>query len=670
MTIEARRLSRGVGASLLTLALFLIAAVPIASADTIYPDNKITGTSFDSGLDGWTEFTNDCILIDLLGLELGVPVNPTVCSPHTGHSAGHGTPPGSLEQSSEQAVSAQVLGEAVGLVRGTATALSPVFTVPTGGPATFTVDRRFSVEAVLPLGLTDAPVQFNYNFFLIDQASPGTPYTLDGDTVLRNRGNQSPAFTGHGPIPIPAGVVQSGHSYRIAVTTTFRATPQLLSLIAAIYTARAQYDNVRLRVQDGTPTFGPATAITDPATEITATTATLNGRTNAQGLDSTYRFRYDDDADFANDATDPTDDIQTAAFNAGNRTDQQPRSRDIAGLTACTNYFFRIEATTDGEDGPAPGGIGATLSFRTDCAPSVTTLPVNGIGTTTAQFNSAINPEVFREEGPLTTYVYEYRVNGSAAAFSTSPAGAPISGGRRVVSPNGVPITGLAADTTYEVRVVATNYVGTTTGNLVLFTTAHVAVDGEDGEDGEDGADGAPGATGPQGPAGGTGPQGPAGNTGATGPVGPRGPQGTQPSISSEILNLVSGDPRALIRIDATRLSVPRRGRNIGRVRVKIFCRGIAVQTCSGQVKVRSLNPINPASFGFPSKPARRVTFATAPLQLDKTKVGFAILDFNAQRRSVLRRHRSVRSTVIVSVIDANNNRQNVRKTVTVVLGR
>jgi hypothetical protein len=132
----------------------------------------------------------------------------------------------------------------------------------------------------------------------------------------------------------------------------------------------------------------------------------------------------------------------------------------------------------------------------------------------------------------------------------------------------------------------------------------------------------------------------------------------------------VSGDPRALIRIDATRISVPNKGRNIGRVRVKIFCRGIAVQTCSGQVKVRSLNPINPASFGFPSKPKRRVTFATDSVQLDKTKVGFAILDFNAQRRSVLRRQRSVRSTVIVSVIDANNNRQNVRKTVTVVLGR
>ncbi len=47
-------------------------------------------------------------------------------------------------------------------------------------------------------------------------------------------------------------------------------------------------------------------------------------------------------------------------------------------------------------------------------------------------------------------------------------------------------------------------------------------------------------------------------------------------------------------------------------------------------------------------------------------KVGFAIFDFNAQRRSVLRRESPVRAEVIVTVIDANNNRQNVRKTVTI----
>jgi hypothetical protein len=110
------------------------------------------------------------------------------------------------------------------------------------------------------------------------------------------------------------------------------------------------------------------------------------------------------------------------------------------------------------------------------------------------------------------------------------------------------------------------------------------------------------------------------------------------------------------------------RGRDIGRVRVAIFCRRIAVRTCSGNMKVRTVAKINPASVG--SRPKRRVTFSTSPVQLDVGKKGFAILEFNAQRRAVLRRVGSSRVTIIVTVIDANNNRQNVRRTARVVSGR
>ena len=525
MTLEAHRLSRGVGACLLALALIMLAAVPAAHADTIYPDNKITGTSFDSGLDGWIEFDNHCDLVtlgDTVLLDLAAP--DPLCDPRTDHAAGIGTPPGSLEQRSEQAASASVLGSAIGVIRGRSTALSPVFTVPVGGPATFTVDRHFMIDALLPVGLGAEPARIGYQFLLVDQAG-GTPLVLDGDTIEIDRGSTSPAspFTGHGPISLPPGSVQSGHSYRIQLTTTFRANPAgLATAIAALFTMRAQYDNVRLRVQDGTPTFGPATAITDPATNITATTATLNGRTNAQGLPSTYRFRYDDDADFADDATDATDDIATDAFNAGSRTDEQPRSRGISGLTACTTYYFRIEAQTVDSDGPAAGGIGETLSFRTDCAPTVETLPAVA-GAESAVLNSAINPEVFMTTGPQTTYVYEYREKGTEP-WLVSAAGAPISGGRRVVQPNSVVISGLKKDTTYEARVAATNYVGPTTDPTpVEFTTL---ADGEQGPAGPTGPVGPTGPGGPAGPAGPQGGQGPAGANGAPGPSGPAGPAG------------------------------------------------------------------------------------------------------------------------------------------------
>ena len=50
MTIEARRAFRGVSGALLALALVLLATVPVAQADTIYPDNVITGSDFNNGL--------------------------------------------------------------------------------------------------------------------------------------------------------------------------------------------------------------------------------------------------------------------------------------------------------------------------------------------------------------------------------------------------------------------------------------------------------------------------------------------------------------------------------------------------------------------------------------------------------------------------------------------
>ena len=125
-----------------------------------------------------------------------------------------------------------------------------------------------------------------------------------------------------------------------------------------------------------------------------------------------------------------------------------------------------------------------------------------------------------------------------------------------------------------------------------------------------------------------------------------------------------------MIRIDAKRIAVPMTGRNKGRVRVRIYCRSIAVRTCSGTMKVRTLEKINPAGFGFPARPARRVTWETTPVQLDVRKVGFAILTFPTQRLSLLQRIGRARSEAIVSVIDADNNRQNVRKALTVVRGK
>lgn len=637
MTIEARRLQRGVCATLFALALILIAAVPIARADTIYPDNVLTGSHFTTGLahppggSGWTAFENKCTL--LLGL---VPVNdPVTCNADTTHAAGIGTPPGSLQQGYQPPADGlhPLLFSATTIARSSNFTIGPNLPGATG-TTTWQFDRRADVQALINLESYAV-----YTFTLVDVTNGGTRQELFKER-LDDSDNVFAGWLNEGLPP-----VVPGHTYYIELETVF----QTAILTAALQKTIVNFDNLRLRVEDGTPGFKQPTVVTLPADQITGTSARLNGTVNARGLPTTFTYTYGTDENLAGGTT-------IGPFNGGSLTTSVSRPRTIDGLTACTEYFFRIAATNP--EGSAEGSI---RSFKTDCKPSATTLPVTGIGATAATFNSRINPN-----GPETKYFYEYGTVASAVFTDRVPAAGDelvLAAGRSDVAPNSYPVDGLTPETDYNMRVVAENALGVTFGNTVTFRTAGT------------GAQGPPGATGPQGPAGAQGAPGPAGTPGAPGrpgapgPAGPPGPAGTGGS-GGPVIDLDSSSRLAMIRIDATTLRVPRSGRNKGRVRVRIFCRRVAVRTCSGNMKVRSVNKIRPQSFGFPVRPRRRVTWSTDAVQLDVGKVGFAILNFNNQRLSVLRRARRVRSQVIVSVIDANNNRQNVRKTVTVLLGR
>ncbi|MEY2515442.1 MAG: hypothetical protein QOJ89_2800 [bacterium] len=630
MMIEARRAYRGVSGALLALTLVLLATVPVAQADTIYPDNVITGSAFTTGLanpggSSWATDadSNHCTL--LLGL---IPDNePATCNVDTTHDAGIGTPPGSMRQSYEPVAT----GLSPLLFDATTTATSSPFTIGpiTGGASgktTFQFDRRADVQAIL-----DGDSSARYTFTLIDVTGGGNVRSQLFQEDLNDNDND---FRGQLNDLMPN--VTPGHTYRIEISTTFRTA----FISVALQKTIVNFDNIRLRVVDGTATFGEPGAITDPADDITGTSATLNGRTNARGLDSTYVFHY------GTQATGPLTNT-IGPFSAGTGTTFQARSRPITGLTACTRYYFEIEATNS--QGTTNGG---RLALDTACKPDAVTLAVM-TSPDAATFSSSINPRSLD-----TTYYYEYGTVASGAFGSRIPLATDpqltIPAGTRAVAPNSYPVGGLTKQTAYQVRVVAFNDAGSTTGNVVQFTTpgtGDTGAPGTNGTNGTNGTDGAPGA------------QGPAGTTGSSGPAGPAGPKGATGSAGTagKVLNINTGDPRALIRIYGQSISVPRKGRNVGRVRVRIFCRTIAELTCSGAMKVRSVNPIAPQSFGFPAKAKRRVTFATDAVQLDVGKVGYAILQFNAQRRSVLRREKSVSSTVIVTVIDAANNRQNVR---------
>jgi hypothetical protein len=646
MTIEARRIPRGVSATLLALAFILIAAVPSAMADTIYPINKLSGASFDNGsADGFSSAADSCTLLPNL---LPITLPGVVCGVQntTNPTDGAGLPaatPGSIQSEFSAVADGLAIIPPLTLLRGNGTFRSAPFAVSGSGQGRLTWDRRALINALIAIGGTG-----NYTFFLVDDTT-STTTSLAFEQLTRNV-LLKPVDTGWQTLAAPNTVaVVAGRTYHLEIRTVF--TDQVLTAAENTFTFR--FDNIRFRVADGTGTFVSApTVFTDDATNIGCVTpstptgcdATLNGKVRPEGLFTTYQFRYGPAANNLNTVTPPG--------AVGDQTTLQPISRRVTGLAPCTTYFFRIEATNS-----VGTSVGVVKSFSTDCKPTATTLAVDAIGPTAAQFNARINPQ-----GLATTYHYDYRVKGTTT-FAQSPDGAAIPAGiRNDTAPNGVPVSGLTKLTTYEVEVVATNALGTTRGGIVEFTTPNDGPQGPQGIQGAQGDVGATGAPGANGVNGAPGAQGP------TGPAGARGPQGTTPNLGSSIQDLLSTNKLAMIRIDATRLKVPMSGRDIGRVRVQIFCRPIAVRTCSGNMKVRSINKINPASTG--TRPLRRVTFATDAVQLDVRKIGFGILSFNAQRRAVIRRQRSIRATVIVSVIDANNNRQNVRRDVTIVPGR
>jgi len=542
MTAKARRIPHGVIAGLVALALTLTAAVPIAMADTTYPG---TGT-FTEGADGYASADTRCTLLPNL---LPILSPDVLCEVTNTHSATLGHPPGSLVSEFRSVVNGLAIIPPLSIFEGSGTLRSPSFRATAAGPATVYFDRRGLLNALLSLN-----GEATYTFVLVNETTsserPLATETITANTLLSEFDTGWQSMTSAPTVPIVAD-----QTYRLEIRTHFKQGV----LQAAQGTFKLFFDNVRLRVADGTKD-GPF-AVTEAVSPFTDTTAQFNGAVNPRGFPTTFHYEYSKDTTF-----------------------------------------------------PANATVAVPVPDR------------------------------------------------------------PVGSQNRYVRPLSESVVGLTPNTTYYVRIVAQNANGRTAGNAVSFTTALTSGPGPQGPPGPAGPPGPTGPGGPQGEQGipgQTGPpgtQGPAGAPGPQGGPGPAGPPGQTPNIGSSIQDLLSTNKLAMIRIDATRLRVPMSGRYTGRVRVQIFCRRIAVRTCSGNMKVRTRNKINPASVG--RRTPRRVTWSTDAVQLDVGKVGFAILNFNAQRRAVLRRSGSVRSTVIVSVIDAENNRQNVRRDVTVVAGR
>jgi uncharacterized protein (TIGR02145 family) len=202
------------------------------------------------------------------------------------------------------------------------------------------------------------------------------------------------------------------------------------------------------------------TAVTLAPSDITLTSATLNGNVNPNHLSTSVTFEYGTTIDYGNNI------IAIQNPVAGDSVSRV--SISLTGLTAGTDYNFRIKTIND-----LGTTYGENLTFKT-LLPEVNTLPATDIKTTSAILNGLVNPHglnsslvfMFGQDIPpynQVTYNYSSAAIPSATnAYEDTP----------IISN----LTGLKPGTMYHYYLKMDNDLGTFSGYEYRFTTLPITV--------------------------------------------------------------------------------------------------------------------------------------------------------------------------------------------------
>jgi hypothetical protein len=192
----------------------------------------------------------------------------------------------------------------------------------------------------------------------------------------------------------------------------------------------------------------PPSVSTNGAGSVGPASARLNASVNPNGHATTVYFQFGTSTGYG---------TNTAAKSVGSGTKAVATSSALTGLSPGTTYDFRVVASN------ASGtSFGANQSFATPAPPSVQTQSAASVAVTSATLVGSVDPG-----GLSTNWSFEY---GTTTGYGTRTAVQNIGSGAAPMTVS-VPITGLAAGTTYHYRLDATSAAGTTYGSDVAFTT-------------------------------------------------------------------------------------------------------------------------------------------------------------------------------------------------------
>lgn len=208
------------------------------------------------------------------------------------------------------------------------------------------------------------------------------------------------------------------------------------------------------RGADGVLTTSSAPAVvTGAATDVTATSATLNGTVDPNGQTTTWYFEYGTGTSYGS---------KTAAKSAGSGTSQVSVAAAASSLTPGRLYHYRLVATSD-----AGASRGADRTFSTGSAPTSVSGPATSVTPTSATLNGAVNPN-----GQETTWYFEY---GTSTRYGSKTSGKSAGSGTGSVAVSSS-LRSLRAGLIYHYRVVAKNASGTTFGADQTFSTSFAPV--------------------------------------------------------------------------------------------------------------------------------------------------------------------------------------------------
>jgi len=149
---------------------------------------------------------------------------------------------------------------------------------------------------------------------------------------------------------------------------------------------------------------GAPTAVTTAATNVAASTATLNGRVSPNGIDTTYYFQYGTTTDYGSQTP-------TGAPVKGNK-DKSVKA-DVTGLTPSTAYHYRVVAsstagTVNGADvtftTAAPGPSTPALSIAATARTVTVGKTVTISGTLTGSGNAGQTVTLEQNPAPFAGY--------------------------------------------------------------------------------------------------------------------------------------------------------------------------------------------------------------------------------------------------------------------------